>query len=205
MQTILRATLSFTAVLALMTTPVRAELVGLPVADTANTIDPGTYEFTPGGVTGGDISFYGLRQSFSFTEGFRGFLDLGAIDFDEASTGFGADLGAMLCLGATSVADLALRPAIYYANTDTTHAKGCSLSLVTSDESLIDGLFLYGGIGLDYSETSMDLKKGAHRVVTEVNPLISLGLIYNFTPSVAIYLEGTYVTTPLVSFGIKLH
>ena len=47
-------------------------------------------------------------------------------------------------------------------------------------------------------------KRFGKEITTEINPLLSLGLMYNFTPSVGIFLEGSYVTTPLVGFGIKL-
>ncbi len=184
--------------------PLHAELIGLPIAETAALTDPGTLEFTPGAVMGNELSFYGIRQEFSFIDSFRCFLDLGAIDFEKDTMDFAGAFGSTICTPGDFICDLAMRPVFYYANTDTINVLGGSLSLVTSDETLLNDLHLYSAIGIDFSQTEEDLPSGGKEITTEINPLLSLGLMYNFTPSVGIFLEGSYVTTPLVGFGIKL-
>lgn len=188
----------------LAASPLCAELVGLPVAETAALTDPGTLEFTPGAVLGNEMSFYGIRQEFSFIDSFRCFLDLGAIDFEKDTMDFAGSLGSMITLSGDFISDLAIRPAFYYANTDSLNILGGSLALVSSDETLLNDLHLYGAIGLDFSQTEEDLPSGGKIITTEINPLLSLGLMYNITASVGIFIEGAYVTTPLVGFGIKL-
>lgn len=200
----LRFIFCITAAILALSLPAHAELVGLPVAETAALTDPGTLEFTPGAVMGNEMSFYGIRQEFSFIDSFRCFLDLGAIDFEKDTMDFAGSLGSMIALSGDFISDLAIRPAFYYANTDSLNILGGSLALVSSDETLLNDLHLYGAIGLDFSQTEEDLPSGGKTITTEINPLLSLGLMYNFTPSIGIFVEGTYVTTPLVGFGIKL-
>lgn len=186
------------------TLSLRAELIGLPVADTAEPRDSGQLEFMPGAVLGNDLSFYGIRQSYSFLDGFRAFLDLGAVDFEKDSMDFAGSLGATICIPSEFIADLAFRTSLYYANTDAIDMVGGTMALITSDESLLDNLYLYSAFGLDFSQTEEGLGKGVTRTTTEINPLLSLGLTYNFTPSFGIFLEGTYVTSAFVGLGIKI-
>jgi hypothetical protein len=202
MKTLRRSLLSLTAVLILVTTS-HAELIGLPVADTAEVRDSGQLEFMPGAVIGDDISFYGLRQTYNVLDGFRAFLDLGAVDFKGSNLDFAGSLGATVCIPGDFIADLAVRTSFYYANTDSTDIIGGTLALVTSDESLLDDLYLYGSFGLDFSQTEQNLET-ATKTTTEINPLLSLGLIYNCTPSLGLFLEGTYIESPFVGFGIKI-
>ena len=199
-----RTVLCIALVLAAIASPLRAELIGLSVAETAAPADPGQLEFTPGAVLGNEMAFYGIRQTYSFFESFRGFLDLGAVDFERDTMDFAGALGATICISGDFITDLAVRPSFYYANTDSLNILGGSLALVTSDETLLDNLHLYGAFGLDFSQTEEDLVSGQREITTEINPLLSLGLLYNFTPAVGIFVEGTYVTTPLIGFGIKL-
>jgi hypothetical protein len=108
-----------------------------------------------------------------------------------------------VCIPGDFIADLAVRTSFYYANTDSTDIIGGTLALITSDESLLDDLYLYGSFGLDFSQTEQNLET-ATKTTTEINPLLSLGLIYNCTPSLGLFLEGTYIESPFVGFGIKI-
>jgi hypothetical protein len=202
MKTLRTSLLAFSTILILSTTS-HAELIGLPVADTAEIRDSGQLEFMPGAVIGSDLSFYGLRQSYSFLDGFRAFLDLGAVDIKDENMDFAGSLGATFCIPGDFIADLAIRPSFYYANTDSTDIIGGTLALVTSDESLLDNLYLYGAFGLDFSQTEESLES-VTTTTTEINPLLSLGLIYNCTPSLGLFLEGTYINSSFISFGIKI-
>jgi hypothetical protein len=184
-------------------TCVNAELIGLQVADTANLRDPGQLEFIPGAVMSKDLSFYGVRQTYSFTEGFRAFLDLGAVDFDKNPLDFAGSLGVTVCIPSDFLADLAFRTSLYYANTDAIDIVGGNMALISSDETLLDDLYIYAAFGADFSQTEEAAAK-ATTTTTEINPLLSLGLTYNFTQSVGIYVETTYVTSMFYGFGIKI-
>jgi len=157
----------------------------------------------PGAAVSKDVSYYGLRQTYSFLEGIRAFLDLGAADFDEKGTDFAGSLGATFCLPPASFADLALRTSFYYANTDSVDIMGGTLALVTSDETLVNDLFIYSAFGCDLSQSEETLA-AITTTTLELNPLVSLGLLYNFTPSWGIFVEGTYITSSFIGFGIKI-
>lgn len=184
-------------------TCVNAELIGLQVADTANVRDPGQLEFTPGAVMSKDLSFYGVRQTYSFTDGFRAFLDLGAVDFAENPLDFAGSLGVTVCIPSDFLADLAFRTSLYYANSDAVDIVGGNMALISSDETLLDDLYLYAAFGMDFSQTD-ETAAGVTTTTTEVNPLLSLGLAYTCTPSIGIYIETTYVTSMFYGFGIKI-
>lgn len=197
-------TLSFLGSLLLIgATTVNAELIGLQVADTANLRDPGQLEFMPGAVIGQDLSFYGIRQTYSFIDGFRCFLDLGAVDFDEHPLDFAGSLGATVCIPADFLADLAFRTSLYYANADTMDVIGGNMALITSDETILDNLYVYSAFGADFSQTE-ETAGNITTTTTEINPLLSLGLTYNCTPGVGIYIEASYVTSMFYGFGIKI-
>lgn len=179
-----------------------AQGVGLQIGDTADKRPAGQFEITPGMVYGDDVSFYGLRESYSIFDELRVFLDLGAINATDSDVDFGAQLGALASLPSDDfVCDVGLRTALYYINTDVWDMFGASLMLVTSDETLLDNLFAYGGIGADVaSKTWEDETKGDK---TKVNPAFSLGLLYRFTEKWSAYAEVSYVDDAFIGAGVR--
>ena len=180
----------------------RAQGVGLQIGDTADKRTAGQFEIVPGMVYGDDVSFYGLRESYSIFDELRVFLDLGAINATDSDVDFGAQLGALAILPSDDfVCDVGLRTALYYINTDIWDMFGASLMLVTSDETLLDNLFAYGGFGADVaSKTWEDETKGDK---TKVNPAVNLGLLYRFTEKWSAYAEVSYVDDTFIGAGIR--
>lgn len=175
-----------------------AQVVGLPVMDTATTRDQGSLEATPGIVIGQDMNFYGARGTITVMDELRGFLDLGRLDIDGYGDSLAMQAGGLLNLPVCDVVDTAVRGAFYYSNTDRMDITGCNMMILCSDESVLDDLYLYGGAGLDLS------KKKTFSSKSEVNPIIALGLSYKISENIHLFLEGDYVDGFYGSFGVSI-
>ncbi len=181
---------------------VLAQGIGLQVADTAGTGEPGRLELTPGVVFGDDVSFYGIRETYTVFEELRAFLDLGAINADDSDLDFGAQAGALACIPSEDMAcDLAFRAATYFVNTDSKDMFGGTLMLVSSGETLLNDLYLYGGLGMDLCNRKAST---ASKSRTEINPALSAGVLFNFTDSIAAYIEVSHVDSAFIGTGIRL-
>ncbi len=180
----------------------QAQGVGLQVADTAGAGEPGRLELTPGVVFGNDVSFYGIRETYTVFEEMRAFLDLGAINADDSDLDFGAQAGALACIPSDDyVCDLAVRVATYFVNTDSEDMFGGSLMMISSGETLLNDLYLYGGLGMVLSNRKAST---ASRSRTEINPALSAGVLFNFTDSIAAYIEVSHVDSAFIGTGIRL-
>ena len=189
-----------TAVLILGATGLaRAQMAGLPVLDTAGTREPGNLELTPGVVVGEDANFYGARGTITVLDELRGFLDLGRLDTDRWGDSLAAQVGALYSLPMTEYFETAIRGALYYSNTDHMDLLGGNLMLVCSDETLLDGLYAYSGVGADLSQRTIYRKDQ-----TELNPALALGLTYKITDSFWLFLEGNYVDTFSAACGLGI-
>ena len=179
-----------------------AQDIGLRIADTAESRHAGQFEVTPGAVWGEDISFYGARETYVVSEDLRAFLDLGLIDSDGSNLDLGGQLGVVAPLpGIEYIGDLAARATIYYANTDAQDTIGTDLMLVSSSETLLDGLFLYGGVGIDISHREEEYSSSGR---LEINPALSIGLMYRFNDSVGVYLEASHVDGASFGAGVQI-
>ena len=179
-----------------------AQDIGLRIADTAESRHPGQFEVTPGAVVGSDSSFYGLRETYVVSEDLRAFVDLGFVHSDGANLDLGGQLGALAPIpGVELIGDLAARVTVYFANTDVQDTLGTDLMLVSSSETLVDSLFLYGGLGLDISHRELDANSSGRM---EINPALSLGLMFRFNDSVATYLEVSQVDGASFGAGIRI-
>ncbi len=197
-KTILSRFLLVTGILLGLRISATAQMVGLPVLDTANTRDQGSLEATPGIVIGQDMNFYGVRGTITVLDELRGFLDLGQLDIDGYGDSLAMQAGALLNLPVCEVVDTAVRGTFYYSNTDRQDIMGCNLMFLCSDESLLDNLYLYGGAGLDLS------KKETYSSKSEVNPAIAMGLSYKVCENIHLFLEGDYVDGFYGSFGVSI-
>lgn len=179
-----------------------AQDIGLRIADTAEPTTPGQFEVTPGVVFGDETSFYGVRETYVVAEDLRAFLDLGLVDSDHSDIDLGGQLGALAPIpGVELIGDLAARATVYFANTDDRDVWGTDLMLVSSSETLVDSLFLYGGLGLDISHRESDESSSGR---TEFNPALSIGLFFRFSESVAAYVEASHVDGAAIGTGIRI-
>lgn len=171
---------------------------GLPVLDTAGTRDPGNFEFTPGAALGQDMNFYGVRGGVTLLDELRGFIDLGRLDVDRMGDNLALQGGLLYSLPVTEYFDTAVRGAGYYCNTDRIDIRGGNLMLVFSDETLLDGLFAYSGLGVDYSE------RETYKNVSEVNPAVAIGLAFRITDHFWALVEGDYIDDFYCSAALSL-
>lgn len=179
--------------------------IGLQVADTAEARTQGDADFTAGLVFGNDAAFYGLRGTANLLNELRGFVDFGVEDMERSDLTFAAQGGLLYALPVDFISDLALRAAVYYTDTDVRGVFGGNLMLVSSDETLLDNLFVYGGIGADFSSRKVEAAPEEGSTRSEVNPLVTLGLIQKITDSFSVYAEATYFDTDLFAgFGVKI-
>lgn len=186
----------------LMPLALQAQGIGLQVADTADIREPGQLEITAGAVYGDDASFYGIRESYTIFEELRAFLDLGAINADDSDLDFAAQAGALACIPSEDyICDLAVRAVTYFVNADDEDLFGGNLMLISSDETLLDDLYVYGGLGMDVSNRK---KAGASSSHTEANPALTVGILYHFTESIAAYVEVSHVDDGFIGAGIRL-
>lgn len=182
----------------------QAQMVGLPVMDTASPRDKGNLEVTPGAMFGRDMDFYGVRTTLSLADDFRAFLDLGQVDLVDGDSNFGVQAGGLYSLEPTELGDLGIRGAAYYSKTDRLGLTGANGMLVFSDETLLDHLFFYGGIGLDIVYKSMDNPGGESTTQAEINPALSLGLSFQFSENFSLFVEGDYIDGPYVGAGLSI-
>jgi hypothetical protein len=186
----------------MMPLTLRAQGIGLQVADSADPGEPGQLEITPGAVFGNDLWFAGVRESYTIVDELRVFLDLGAINADDSDLDFAVQAGALVCLPSGDyICDLALRATTYFANADDEDTFGGSLMLISSDETLLDNLYVYGGLGMDLRNRKEDTDS---RSRTEINPALSVGLLCHFTDSLAAYVEVSHADSGFLGMGIRI-
>ncbi|MEI6168727.1 MAG: hypothetical protein WCS52_16220 [bacterium] len=181
-----------------------AQMVGLPVMDTATPRDQGNLELLPGVVVGQDMNFYGARTTLSVLDEFRIFVDVGQVDIREGDANFAVQGGMLYTLMSNDFIDLGVRGAGYSANTDLLGLTGCNGMVVFSDETVLTHLFCHGGIGLDYVHKSIETRWGASSKQNEINPALSLGLSYQFNENFTLFTEANYVDGLYAGIGLSI-
>lgn len=182
----------------------QAQMVGLPVMDTAAPRNKGDLEVTPGAMFGQDMDFYGARATVSLQDDLRAFLDLGQVDLVDGDANFGVQGGALYSLEPNDFVDLGLRGTAYYVNTDLLGLTGLTGMLVFSDETLLNHLYCYGGAGLAVVYKSSDVGGGSRSTRTEVNPALSLGLSLQFSDNFSLFTEANYIDGVYVGCGLSI-
>jgi len=181
---------------------VHGQTIGLQTADTAESRAAGKAEVTAGAMLGSDLHFYGARGTYTLLNELRGFADVGLVGVSDADASFGAQIGALYSLPDEFISDLGIRATGYYADTYRKGFLGGTLMLISSDETLIPDLFVYGGLGVDISRHEFHAIPGSDRYTKdETKPVGTVGLIYYFTQNVGVYTEGSY-RDPDFFFGL---
>lgn len=186
---------SLTAVVALST---QAQIVGLPVLDTADRRDPGQVELMPGMTYGHEMNFIGGRVGYSFIDELRGFVDVGRLHVHDLGDNIAMQAGGVFSMPTVDFCETGLRAAGYYVNTDSMDMIGGNLMILCSGESLLDDLFLYSGFGVDISERKVYTNHG------ELNPALAAGLSYRLGKGAVLFLEGDYIDGFYVAGGVSL-
>jgi hypothetical protein len=185
-------------------TGVQGQGIGLQVADTADVRPSGETEVTAGMLIGKTITSSAGRVTYSFADELRGFFDLGWSKPEESKDGnVAVQAGAIYALPIEGMSELGLRAAAYYVDTDSVDIKGTSLMLISSGETLEDGLYAYGGIGADLSSREVEITRSVNSSRSELNPALTIGALYFFTPRFSAYLEASYVDVPMIGCGVR--
>lgn len=179
--------------------PSMAQLAGLPLLDTADTRDPGKIEATPGGAFSENVNFYGMRTTFTILDELRAFVDFGSLDTREMGDSLAMQAGALYNVPITTYFDTAVRGAMYYSNTEHLDVLGGNLMMMFSDETLIDNLYAYSGLGLDMAQRTT-----YNNDYNEVNPAVAVGLSYKISQNFWLFLEANHVDTLFVSTGLSI-
>lgn len=181
---------------------VMAQGVGLQVADTANIRTAGETDFTAGETIDKHMSSTAVRGQISLQDDFRVFADLGWSKPDTGRGNIGVQGGGLYALDFDFISDLGLRVAGYYVDTDTVNLMGGNLMLLSSGELLLNGLFLYGGLGADLSdrETAIALNQSTDH--TRVSLAATAGLLYHLTSHLSAYVEASHIDDPMIGFGL---
>jgi hypothetical protein len=179
--------------------PAGAQMVGLPLLDTAGTRDPGSLEATPGIALGEDMNFLGARATITLLDELRGFIDLGRLDTRGKGDNLALQVGGLYSLPISDFCDTAVRGAMYYSNTDFLDIIGGNVMMMFSDETLLDDLYAYGGLGIDLSQ-----KKVYSDSHSEINPAVAAGLTYKITDNFWAFLEGDYVDGWYLATGLSI-
>lgn len=181
------------------------QAIGLPVADTSEARTQGDAELTAGCNFGNDAAFYGVRGTANLLNELRGFVDIGFEDVERSDLTLAAQAGLQVALPVDFISDLALRAALYYTDADARNVLGGNLILLSSDETLIENLFVYGGIGVDCASREMETDSGVSSTRVEINPLATVGLIQKISDSFFAFGEVTYLDSDFfVGFGLKV-
>lgn len=196
--TCFRNFITFGAILGLAI-PALAQPVGLPLLDLAGTREPGSLEATPGAAFGEDMDFFGMRGTITILDELRGFVDIGRLEIRDGNDSLAVQGGGLYSLPMSGSCDTAIRGAMYYSNTDYLDILGGNLMLMCSDETLLDDLHAYGGLGADVSQRTKYSKDH-----TEINPSVALGLAYRFTDRIWAFVEGDYVDSFFASAGLSI-
>ena len=181
----------------------RAEVVGLPVADTAEPRTQDELAVTGGASFGHDLAFYGLRGTYAALEQLRLFVDFGLVAPKDEQGDFGLQGGAIFSLPDEFIADMALRASVYGMNADKTDVLGGTLMLMSSDETVLDGLYLYGGAGFDVNHTSTTVGQGESGRA-DLNLAVTFGAIYKVTDVISVFGEASIVDYFSCSVGVRL-
>ena len=187
-----------TSVVLGMTSPLAAQVIGLPVMDTAGLREQGSLEIMPGATFGSDMNFYGARGQITIMDELRAFLDVGRLDAQSANADIAVQGGALWSIPMTEMCDTAIRGTLYYANTDFINVTGGNVMALCSDETLLDDLYVYGGGGLDLAVRKVPTSS------TELNPILAAGLSYKVTDRFHIFLETDYVDALSISCGLSI-
>jgi hypothetical protein len=180
----------------------QAQMVGLPIMDTASPRAAGKPELTPGVVFGEDMNFYGGRALYTVKDDLRVFLDVGQVSVTDGDANIGVQGGGLYALPKNELMDLGIRGAFYTANTDTLGLNGVDVMVVFSNDTSVEHLCYYGGVGLDavYKSTETAQKKDDDK--GEINPALSLGLAYQMNAHFSAYTEASYIDGMYFGIGI---
>lgn len=191
--------------------PARAQF-GLPVAESYEARETGILDFTGGAVLSEDRQFYGVRDTISVLQDLRLFVDVGLADADRNDQNLAVQGGLIWCLPVdTSDVDLGLRTSGYWFNGNVDEIYGFSALLMASGNPIFEGLYVYGGSGVDYRNTKTDLVElemdqsaGKDEISDDkLRAVVTVGALMPITERFWVFTEATYNEDPFIAIGIR--
>ncbi len=180
-----------------------AQGIGLQVADTVEARSAGDTEFSLGTVYSDPIWGCSTRAMYSAQDDFRVFFDLGWAEPENGDGNIAVQAGGIYALDVEFISDLGLRAAGYYVDTDALDMMGGSFMVLSSGETILDDLHIYGGLGADVSRREVWVTRSVTSSRGEINPAATIGLLYFVTAHVSAYVEASHVDVPMVGFGLR--
>jgi opacity protein-like surface antigen len=186
------------AMMCALAAPAMAQIMGMPLADSAAAPEQGLLRASGGVIIGDDANAYGGRITYGLMEGLALFADLGMIDPDGGDTGLCYQGGGKFTLPLDLPVDVAVRGAIGMTsyevlNTDV-DVMGVAIGGLVSKE--IEQFTPYGYIGLDYSK--VDIEGLGDDDETEI--AIGGGVLFALTEQLSLY--GEIVNVDDLFFGL---
>ncbi len=192
--------------LCLLSLPVMAQFVGLPIANSAAAPVAGETRVTAGVVTSDDYNQYGGRLSFAPMGRLALFGDFGAIDPDGGDIGPSGQAGLQFTLpmGEESLLDVAVRATMGYASFD---FDGGDLSmdgftvggLVSRDVKLFSP---YVFLGFSFVETEVE-SHGMSESDDETDLAFAVGTLLKLTDAISLYGEYAHVDESFLNAGAR--
>ena len=183
-------------------TSVMAQGVGLQVGDTANVRTAGETEFAVGGAMAKHMATTAIRGQYSVQDNFRVFTDLGWAGPDNGRGNLGAQVGGLYALDLNFISDLGIRLAGYYVDTDSVRLSGGNAMLLSSGELILNGLFLYGGLGADLSDRETVISPTQSDKTSKVNLAATVGALYHLTSRLSVFIEASHTDESVIGFGL---
>lgn len=196
--------------------------IGLPIADISGPQVDHWLWATAGTSVSDEFTFYGVRGTFGVTEGFRLFGDIGMVDITDEDNDIGVQGGMFYRFPLELLADFGIRATLYATDTDMEDITGGTLALTASQEVLTQGMFIYGGAGVDVqnrrhphpteatavpdpddpNSVRLVIEDNEDQSSTEANPFLSIGGYVSFTDWLSAYVEVSQSDDTFLSCGI---
>jgi hypothetical protein len=69
---------------------------------------------------------------------------------------------------------------------------------------VVNNLYCYGGLGLDYVQKDIKTRWGSSSKQNEINPALALGLSYQFNERFTLFTEANYVDGLYAGIGLSI-
>ncbi len=182
------------AAMALSATQAFSQGIGLQLADTTFRDEQESSFGVAGFAIGDDISFAGIRGTYSLLNEFKVFADIGLVHADlleETDAGMGLAVGFLVDLPMDKYVDTSLR-ATYYRNAfmNEVDIDGVSAMLTTSwDIPGIREAAFFGGLGVINDNVSVDIDDGSSTHDNDFEFAYAVGLSWILSDDFTIYFE----------------
>jgi hypothetical protein len=184
-----------------------AQICGLPVADSFEAREDGAFDLTAGASFASVVKFYGVRDTFACTENSRLFVDVGVADPHAGENDLALQGGMVAGIPATDLpVALGVRGAVYGMNADEFEVFGGNLLALASKEMLFEGLFFYGGVGLDYRRVKIGIESETTKADYEYNGVLTAGALIPFTAvseHLFFFTELTVTDYTFIGLGLR--